>query len=297
MEINVSRLTPGMIIEQDVLGKSGNPIIEKNTRLTETHIEFLQKFLVEKVIITPLKNDGNTSRRNTENHLEMKQKNQLFANEYERVVGKYKKEFLAWQYNVPFEMYRIRKMIIPLFDKAKDQSANTIFSLLPHSQTEDYFYYRSVVLGLLSVFLAKKIGYRKKDWLQIGFAALLSDSGKAKMEQIEPRNKNRRDPYWRKHPVYSYRLVESATTLTKRAKIAILQHHEYLDGSGFPIRVNNKKIEPYARLITVCDLALSVYSNDVEEIINVLDESKGKQIDLIAANSLIGELKEVMDDK
>jgi len=293
MEIDVDRLVPGMILEKDVLGKSDNPIVEKNTRLTETHIEFLQKFLVDKVTITPLPNDESKSNTKTnKDNLAIKQKDQLYANEYEYVVNEYKKAFLAWQNNVPFEMYRIRNICTPLFDKTIDESIDMILSLMPYPKPEEYFFYRSISLSLLAVFLAHKLKYPKKDWLQIGFAALLCDSGKAKMKQIETRNRNRNNPYWRKHPLYSYRLVEHVTTLTQRAKIAILQHHEYLDGSGFPAKVNDKKIEPYARIITVCDLALSVYSNHVEEIINVLEEKKGKQqIELISANKLISELK------
>ena len=35
---------------------------------------------------------------------------------------------------------------------------------------------------------------------------------------------------------------------------AVLQHHEYLDGSGYPSGLRGEAISPLARMLTVCDI-------------------------------------------
>lgn len=57
----------------------------------------------------------------------------------------------------------------------------------------------------------------------------------------------------KKHPVYSYRLIESIRTITDAVKLAVLQHHERLDGSGYPLALKKEKIHKYARIIAVSD--------------------------------------------
>ena len=55
---SVEKLIPGVILLEDVLGKSGKPIMNKNTTLTETHIYFLKKFLIDEVRVASRLQDG-----------------------------------------------------------------------------------------------------------------------------------------------------------------------------------------------------------------------------------------------
>lgn len=72
---------------------------------------------------------------------------------------------------------------------------------------------------MTAIYLAKTLYEDKKDWLQVGFATILSHSGKANLKVLNAEN----DDY-SLYPLYSYRMVESITTLTKQAKVAVLQH-------------------------------------------------------------------------
>lgn len=290
MEVDVDRLTPGMILEKDVLGKSGNPIVEKHTKLTETHIEFIKHFLFDKVSVAPIVHHSVDKITATEKQqIALNQDNQLFTNTFEKAVQHYKKLFSSWQNNVPINMYLVRKFFVPLFDEASELNIDKIISLLPTSNTKDYFYKRTVLMSLLSVYLAKKLNFKKKDWLQIGLASILSDCGISKLKGLS-KGKNIPEETMRLHPIYSYRMVENEPTLTQHAKIAILQHHEYLDGSGYPANTSGKKVIVYARIINVCDLFLSVYSNNHKEIISVLEDYKHNKLDPIIVQQLVSEL-------
>src|SRR5699024_8925873 len=140
----------------------------------------------------------------------------------------FEKMFHTWRNNVAIDMYDIRKTFIPFLTKASEFPLQKILFLYNLEERNNIFQ-RTLVQSVLSVQLAKLKGFAKKDWLQIGFAALLSDSGLARLTtkdfSIETYKKHDK---WQLHPLYSYQMVENITTLTKISKIAILQHHEYL---------------------------------------------------------------------
>src|SRR5699024_11234999 len=106
---------------------------------------------------------------------------------------------------------------------------------------EDQIYYEHVLSTVTAIHLAKELYEDKKDWLQVGFAAILSHSGKAKLKVIDANN----DDY-PLYPLYSYCMVESITTLTKQSKVAVLQNQENLYGSEF------SNVEMYVTIHT-CD--------------------------------------------
>jgi len=279
-----------MIVKQDVLGKSGHPIVEKQTELTETHIEFLQKFLVSNISVTSSKNSKYRKKGRPHHLAILKEKNQLFLDKFEQVVTDYKGLYMTWKNNIPIEMFSIRKIFIPFFEEAINEPIHSIISLVPR-KSQDSFFYRSVAKSLLSIYLAKKLKYEKKDWLQIGFAALLSDCGKAKLDITDlSEEKQQNDDRWRVHPIYSYKMVENVTTLTQTAKFAILHHHEYLDGSGFPAKLTSDQINMYARIVTVCDLFYTVYLNNPKEIITILENKKQTKLDPVVTTILVNEL-------
>src|SRR5690625_705584 len=203
MEVSVNHLVPGMIIKQDVLGKSGHPIVQEQTKLTETHIEFLQKFLIDTISVASSNDSDHRNNEQSQTITVLNEKNQTFLAQFEQVVSDYKAFYKSWENNVPIEMFSIRKIFIPFFEEAINEPIHSIISLVP-SDAKDAFYSRIVAKSILAIYLAKKLKYEKKDWLQIGFASLLSDSGKAKLGITDLSEKERKkDDRWRVHPVYS----------------------------------------------------------------------------------------------
>ena len=48
-------------------------------------------------------------------------------------------------------------------------------------------------------------------------------------------------------------MVQHVSLLKEGAKVAIIQHHERLDGSGYPFGLTNNKIHTVAKIIGVAD--------------------------------------------
>ena len=60
------------------------------------------------------------------------------------------------------------------------------------------------------------------------------------------------------HPLTGYVLLQNMPSVPAPAAQAVLQHHERLDGSGYPYGLRSDKIAPLAKLIAVADVAETV---------------------------------------
>lgn len=266
MYVAPSQLIPGCVLLEAVKGKSSRAIIPENTVLTETHITVLEKFLVQSVHVSPKLNDGKAFRPanilaiETERHAvtvdNEKKESLLFIDHYRDVVAGYKKEFNKWQNGWKVDMPAIRRLVVPLLERVTELGGS-IYMLHQYTSKKDYLYDHAVAVGMLSAYLGKKMGYDKGEWLQIGLAGLLSDCGMAKLDRsILTKTGSLTDTELeeiKKHPTYSYQFVEHVRTITTQVKLAVIQHHERMDGSGYPLGISKDKIHLYARIIAVCD--------------------------------------------
>lgn len=290
MRVHPSQLTEGCILLEDVLGKSGRPIMRAKTELTEEHITILQKFLIESVQVSSKLADGmnyspaevvqqeKTKPVEKEIYLEPDETRSFLAH-YMQSVKEYKQIYSDWDNGIPIDISKVRKSIIPLLERIEELDLE-IFTLYQYSTPLDYFYHHSVAVSLLSAFLGKKSGYRKGEWIQLGIAGYLSNAG---MTRIDSALLKQEDPLTRKqlqdiknHATYSYRMVENLTGLSKTSKLAILQHHERMDGSGYPLGLTREKIIMDAKIIGVCDTYHAMTSERLykkrQSIFKTLDE-------------------------
>ncbi len=262
LQVHPQQLIPGCIVTKPIIGKTKHPIIDKNTVITEEHIHVLKHFNIDSVevseklasgsLFTPEKviDAEHDSRNNVQGN-----SRDSFETLYLNAVSGYKAMFQKWQGGSSIDIYQVRKLMMPLFDYVKNINLD-LFLLHKFASKEDYFYHHGVSIALLSAHLAKKLGYQK-DWVQVGLAAILADCGMAKLSENwlmkESRLTIAEYEEIKKHPTLSYRMVEDIPYVTKEMKLAILQHHERIDGSGYPIGAKDEKIHPFAKIIAVSD--------------------------------------------
>ncbi|WP_047983432.1 HD-GYP domain-containing protein [Ornithinibacillus californiensis] len=269
MRVSPSQLVPGCVLLRDVKGKTNRPIIPQKTVLTEKHITFLHKFLIEQVDVSEKLNDGEQFKPKS---VEAKEKEKTetphvesnlvlsdlpFKDHYYHVVTEYKKLFETWRNNLPIDILAVRNLILPLIDRM-DDIGSAVYTLHRYANKVDYFYHHSVSVSILSAYLGKKMGHQKGEWYQIGLAGLLSDAGMARLGSFAFKKEgtltNEEKLEIRNHPTYSYRMVENIPSIPYTVKLAVLQHHERFDGSGYPLGLSQEKIHGFARIISVCDI-------------------------------------------
>jgi HD-GYP domain-containing protein (c-di-GMP phosphodiesterase class II) len=291
MKVHPSQLIPGTILLQDVKGKSTQAIMKENTVLTDELITVLERFYIESVDVSSKLENGkpfmpNERQEDKKEKLpEMKKvyleeaETRSFPFHYLEVVQSHKKLFHEWMQGVPVDIAKVRESMIPLLERI-DELDMELFTLHQYGTAEDYLYHHSVAVSLLSAFLGKKLAYQKGEWIQIGLTGYLSDAG---MTKIDPTILNNMGPLTeqqihevKNHPTYSYRMVEKLTGLSRTAKIGILQHHERLDGTGYPLGLTKDYITPFARIVAIADTYHAVMSErayrEKQSIFRAVDE-------------------------
>jgi len=106
--------------------------------------------------------------------------------------------------------------------------------------------------------LAKWNGLPRKDWMQAALAGLLHDIGNAKIDKSILNKPTKLAPdeveEMKRHTVLGYQLLKNVTAINEGVKLAALQHHERIDGSGYPLGLGSDKIHPYAKLVAISDI-------------------------------------------
>lgn len=262
MRVHTNQLIEGCILSADVFSLTNYPIVSQKTVLTEKTLEIIKAFLVKDVQVEPTLVTGEPfkpSETIEEETVigESEEATKGLVENYLRAVQGYKKLFSGWQSGIAVDMPAVRAIVVPIIEQALE-TPSELLSLHHYSTVEDYLYHHAVAVAALSAVLAKDLNFPKGDCIQIGIAGAMSDCGMAKvptkiMNKKGPLTQEEFDDV-KKHPVYSYILLKDIKLLKEDVKRAVYQHHERIDGSGYPNGVNADLLHPYERIISVADV-------------------------------------------
>ncbi|PLR94020.1 phosphohydrolase [Bacillus sp. T33-2] len=262
MRVKVYELQEGCIVSADVFSRTNRPVIGKNTVLTGQLINVLKAFLIKEIYVektmvngmpfipTESAAQGLAEEREVTGDLS-------FVDLFLRSKQHLKKEFVKWQSGAPIDIAKVRNILLPFLDST-ETLASHILNLHHYSTKDDYIYSHSLAVGIISGFIAKKMNYSKGDIIQIAIAGSLSDCGMAKLStKLLNKEASLTDDEYeevKKHSTYSYNMVKASPLLKDGTKLAIVQHHERLDGSGYPFGEKDNRIHPFAKIIAVSDI-------------------------------------------
>lgn len=117
-------------------------------------------------------------------------------------------------------------------------------------------YEHSISICTLAILTALKLNVEIQKIHEIGVGCLLHDIGFRYLsadysnEDITTLSKQKIIEY-KKHPVYGYSALKDEEWISDLSKAIILQHHERIDGSGFPLKTRVLPLE--CQIVTVCD--------------------------------------------
>lgn len=131
-----------------------------------------------------------------------------------------------------------------------------------------YLIHHSINVAILAGLLGRWLKFTSSDLHDLILAGLLHDIGKTQIPTSllnKPSKLTAREyAEVQKHTERGYKLLR-ATKLKSNAPIlfGILQHHERLDGSGYPFQVKSEKIHTFAKLLAIADIYDAMASNKV----------------------------------
>jgi putative nucleotidyltransferase with HDIG domain len=169
----------------------------------------------------------------------------------------------------------------------EDALALELMKVLHH----DYHTFtHSANVAYYSVILAKASGITDHlDLQQIATGALLHDIGKLDIPEAILKKQGRLDEYeWnviKKHPTKGLQLLSDHDDLNFAQLMMVYQHHERMDGSGYPVGVSESNIHPWAQICAIVDIYEALTSHrpyrprlPKEETIAILDRQAGTRL-------------------
>lgn len=290
----VSELKIGDIIEEDVFVNTKFPIVKKGTLVTDVQIDVLKQFDIVQVLVRVIEEDeivevrpAVRKEKSPTQDMEVKrfieeviqdeeehEHEDDFQLVYREAYQNYKMEYDRLRSGSKVNVPHTRQIIIPLIEMFFE-SENTIYDLKRKIIVEDYIYHHHLRTSIVATLLAKELGYSKAEQNQISLAALLMDAGMAKIS-MTLLNKTRdlteqERAEIRKHVIHSYTSIQNSPILKPEIKTAIVQHHERMDGSGYPLQSKYQKIHQISQILAVADVFCALtekrpYRADLSEV-------------------------------
>ena len=256
------QLTPGMRVDHPVVDRLGRILVARGATLDEYIIDSMLKMGIMSVYIQEITDEDESSlispaaRKNIDRlRTEDRAKVCLSESVRERVA-----EGIQYVYNNtddPSLVQTTENIADSLMSAIQENDAMAI-DISALKTSDEYTFKHSVDVATISMIVAKKMGMSDTEIHEIGVTGLLHDVGKTK---IPPEILNKPDrlndaefEVMRQHSVFSYRIIQDNPDLSDEIKLGVLQHHEKINGAGYPMSVPGNKITPYAKVLSVADI-------------------------------------------
>ncbi len=262
--IPVMQAQVGDCLEADVQTALGSILMEQGRILSERDLEILQAFLIPTVDIRRAGAEDLESAAEETAAASASVKMTTLQQEFIQMEKLVKRTFSIVASGMKLPVLELRNGLRSLLNFIDDY--NVITFMVPGGDSkQDVLTRNSVLCAMTSCLLAKWTKFPEKDWMQIAMAGLLHDIGNVKVDPAILNKTSRLTPdelqEVRQHTLYGFRLLENGTALNPGVWLTALQHHERIDGSGYPMKVKGDKIHPYAKIVAIADMYHAMTSN------------------------------------
>ncbi|MFZ5591775.1 MAG: HD-GYP domain-containing protein [Bacillota bacterium] len=160
---------------------------------------------------------------------------------------------------------------------------------------DDYLFAHSVDVAILAVLTGTALRMNKKTLVQLGLGGLLHDIGKIRVPR-EILNKPGRltaeeFSIIKKHTVHAGEILRGYDS---RLVAIATQHHERVDGSGYPYGLHGRAIDPLAQIVSIADVFDAMTTDrvyrpalPVHEVVEYLLGSGGQHFELTYINAFL----------
>lgn len=180
----------------------------------------------------------------------------LFFNNYAGTADRINQLFEAYLTTKKLPFLELRDTATMVYHSLVETSGSMHFLLLQDHQGA-YLPQHSLAVAVVSGIIGKWLEMNPADIKQVVFAALLHDIGKTMLPLSLQSGKNlttdTEKELYRMHPGRGAEILSPLKGVPRDIILAVEQHHEHLDGTGFPQKLAGDSIHLYARIIALAD--------------------------------------------
>ncbi len=286
--ITVDKITPGIKLGKAIYNSKGKVLLAAGTELTEGLIRRLKKHKVFTIYIEDPLSEGIEIVQSIPDELRLEAATIITEGLHtiadlatSKVRGMMKSERTIRSFQKIF-----KDILSCLSDN--HMALNLLATTKIH---ENYLYMHSVNVSIYSCQLAIANGLPLKNIEEIGLGAMLHDLGKV---YVSPEILNKPGPLtksefdqMKKHCSLGYEVLIKLHEIPTSVAQCAYQHHERIDGTGYPLNLKGNEIHKYAKIISVADVFDAVTSHRVyrpqmlpHKALELLYAGSGTQFDI-----------------
>lgn len=273
--LDAAAIRPGAVLDQPVYDEDGRLLLESGTVLTEANLHQLRRLGYRALAVR----DGDEE----PSHGIVGDRVHALARGVVREIFESERAGKKW------ELGPVREVVHALIDGIDPRPSGRLRICDSRTQTQ-YLVAHNVQVCVLALLVAKLMGLSERQQVEIGVGAILHDIGKIFIhEAILNKPGPLTEEEWehiRRHPVDGFEILRRVPGCSIFSAQIAYQHHERLDGSGYPRRLQGPSIHLHARICAVVDVFDALTSDrpyrralPVARAMMVLREQSGAKLD------------------
>lgn len=283
--ISINVLKEGMVVGRTIWNDAGLPLLHKDVIVTKRIVGRLRELNIQYLYIEDQVSKG----IEVEETIAPAKRIQAVEN-ITKSFHEVKKSKVSQASYVLDQQSKVIGLIVEDIMKTVLDSEEILMVLTDAYLYDEYIYHHSFQVTMYAIAIAKEMHYSYDDIRLIGIGAMLHDIGKLLVpsEILMKPGKLTDEEYKevKQHTQKGFDLLRNLHSVSLLVAHCAYQHHERIDGSGYPRGLVDSEIHPFAKIIAVADVFDALTSTRVyrkkmlpTEAIAIIDEVKGIQFD------------------
>lgn len=260
--ISINALKSQMVVGRTIWNDAGLPLLQKDVVVTDGIINRLKQLGIQYLYIEDKISNGIAIEESVSPAVRTKAVKQI-TDSFKKVKGLNSQEASL----VLDKQSKVVGQIVDDLLTTIIKSDEVLTVLTDTLIYDEYLYQHSFQVTLYSIAIAKELGCSSDELRTIGIGAMLHDVGKLVIPSdiLFKEGKLTDDEYevMKQHTRFGFDILRNLHTMSLLVAHCAFQHHERIDGSGYPRGLVDYEIHPYAKIIGVADVFDAVTSNRV----------------------------------
>ncbi|WP_028609911.1 HD-GYP domain-containing protein [Paenibacillus harenae] len=248
----IVKCRPGMKLAKKIFSQDGLVLLGENIELTERLLSRLEQCGIQYVYIADSRTEDIVlpsliSEETMQHALKDVRKN------FRAMMDRPKREKGI---TYPYIAQPFKQLMNQIIDDLSGHQ-DAMIMLLDMGSVDHYLYQHSLNVCVYTMLLGMAYGYSRDELATLGMGALLHDIGKTQIsiDVLKKPGSLSREEFesMKLHTRIGYELLKDEPNMPLLVAHCALQHHERIDGSGYPRGIKGNEIHDYAKWVGLVD--------------------------------------------